>query len=60
MEAALTTQSTITRNGQVLTWAREVREKMALEALEPDMGIPFQVSDCPSLEVYKRIMREGQ
>jgi hypothetical protein len=60
MEAALNTRSTIRRDGSVLVWAREVRERMALDAMQPDTGIEMQVSDCPSLAVYKRIMRNGQ
>ena len=38
------TETTITASGQVLTWCREVAERIAADESTPDQGIPFEVA----------------
>jgi hypothetical protein len=50
-------QITITASGQVLTWCQDVRERMVDDDDAHNLqSIPFEVSSCPPVDQYKRIL----
>lgn len=53
--------TTITADGNILTWREYIDEQMALDAdaSEADEGIPFAVAECPPVAAYKRVITRG-
>lgn len=51
-------QTTITADGNILTWREYIDEQMALDA-DADEGIPFRVAECPPAAAYKNIITRG-